>query len=238
MKSAKSVGRIVGGLLFVQLVLITAGFIFVMPITTPSYLQVAAAISLEIRTGVLLLTACGVITIGIAIAAFAVFRQHSQEMALLLLAVSVISFSMQAVDNMHMLSMLSLSQQYAQGGASGSDAFGLLATAMRSTRRFSHHTELLVIDLWFLVFFGLLFRLSLIPRALAGFGLLMTAIHLTGVALPPFVGYGSVSVLGYSLALGYLTIGTWLVWKGFEERPTEQDRFSASGTGGRCSPSP
>jgi len=227
MKSAKNVGRTIGVLLFLQLVLITAGFIFVMPISAPSYLQDAASLSGQIRTGVLLLTVCGLFTIGITVAAFAVFRQQSQTMALSLLALSVIWFVMQAVDDIHILSMLSLSQQHVQAG-SGNHVLDTLGAAMRSTRRFSHSTALLAIDLWFLMFFGLVFRFSLIPRALAGFGLLMAAIHLGGIALPPFVGYSGVSELGYSLALSYLTMGTWLVWKGFEERPHNHERSNVA----------
>ena len=221
MKTTERAGRAVGVLLFVQLVLITAGFILLAPITAPSFLQDAAGMSVQIRTAVLLLTACGLITIGIAATGFSVFRQNDPGMALALLALSAIWFSMQAIDNVHILSMLSLSQQHAKAGASGDDALGLVATAMRSTRKFSHCTALLAIDLWFVLFFSLLFRLSLIPRVLAAFGILMAAIHFAGVAAPPFVGYSSVGVFGYSLALSYLTIGTWLIWKGFKVRPRE-----------------
>ena len=54
-------------------------------------------------------------------------------------------FTQQAVDNIHLLSMLSLSQQYAQAG--GPDQLFLpLATAVGATRRWAHITELFVID--------------------------------------------------------------------------------------------
>lgn len=216
MRSAKRVGRIIGILLLAQLIVITAGFALLVPVTTPSFLQDAPANVVQIRAAVLLLTACSGITIGVAALGFPFFRQHDHVMALWLLALSVIWFSMQAIDNVHILSMLALSEQYARDGSPGSDLYAILGTAVRSARRFSHGTGLLAIDAWFLAFLVLLFRSSLVPRALAGFGFAMAAIHLTGVALPPFAGYGSVPVLGYALALSYLAIVTWLVAKGFE----------------------
>jgi hypothetical protein len=230
MRSAKSTGRIIGLLLFVQLVGLTLAFILLMPITTSAFLENAAGIAFQIRVAVFLLFANGALTVGIAIAAFPVLREYSYRMALWLLAFSIIWFSMQAVDNIHILSMLSLSQQYAQGGASKAELFGALATALRSTRRWAHYTELLVIDSWFFVFYGLLFRLSLVPRALAGFGVIMVIIHATGITLPVFLGYSIVPLMAYSLALSYLAMGTWLVVKGFEERQRPQPNNSFNPT--------
>jgi hypothetical protein len=218
MRSAKSTGRIVGVLLFVQLVVLALPFILLLPITTPDFLENAAGISSQIRVAVLLLFASSALTIGIAIAGFPVFREYSHRMALWFVAWSVIWFSVQAVDNINILSMLSLSQQYAQGGASSAELFGALAASVRSTRVWSHYTELLVIDAWFFVFYGLLFRFSLVPRALAGFALIMVVVHAAAISLPMFLGYGRVMVLAYSLTLSYLAVGTWLVVKGFDER--------------------
>jgi hypothetical protein len=219
MRSARSVGRIIGLLLFVQLVVMAVGFILLLPITTPAFLENAAGVSAQVRAAVLLLFANGALTVGIAIAGFPVFREYSHRMALWFLACSIIWFSMQAVDNIHILSMLSLSQQYAQGGAANAELYGALGELARTSRRWAHYTELLVIDSWFFVFYGLLFRLSLVPRALAGFGLAMVAVHTAGITLPVFLGYSNVLATAYSLTLGYLAVGGWLAVKGFTERP-------------------
>lgn len=216
MRPAKSVGRIIGMLLFVQLVGLTLPFILLMPITTTGFLENAAGLAFQIRVAVLLLFANGALAIGIAIAAFPVLRD-GYRMALWFLALSVIWFSMQAVDNAHILSMLSLSQRYAEGGASNAELFGALGALARSSRRWAHYTELLVIDTWFFVFYGLLFRLALVPRPLAGFGLIMVIVHAAGITLPMFIGYSSVPPLGFSLALSHLALGSWLVAKGFDE---------------------
>jgi Domain of unknown function (DUF4386) len=219
MRPARSVGRIVGVLLFAQLAVLTLGFISLLPIATPAFLAEAAGSSFQIRAAVLLLFASGALTVGIAVAGFPIFREQSWRLALSFLALSVIWFSAQAVDNVHILSMLSLSQRHVEGGAANAELSGALAELARSSRRWAHYTGLLVIDGWFFVFYGLLFRLSLVPRALAGFGLAMVAVHTAGITLPVFLGYSNVLETAYSLTLSYLAVGGWLAAKGFAERP-------------------
>jgi hypothetical protein len=185
--------------------------------TTGDFLEKAAGIALQVRVAVLLLFANGALTIAIAVAAFPVLRDQGQRMALWLPAFSVIWFAMQAVDNAHILSMLSLSQRYAEGGAPNVELFGALGALARSSRVWAHYTELLVIESWFFVFYGVLFRSSLVPRLLAGFGLVMVIVHAVGITLPKFIGYGSMPTLGFSLALSHIALGGWLVAKGFDE---------------------
>jgi hypothetical protein len=208
----------VGILLFAHLVGITVGFILLIPITSPEFLQNTAAISSQIRAAVFLLFATSALTIGISIYVFSVFREHSYRMALWLIAFSIIWFSMQAVDNQHILSMMSLSQQYVEGGGSNAEVFRILATAVRAERKWSHYTELLVIDVWFFLFYLIMFRFTLVPRALSGFALAMVLVHTVAIALPVLMGYTQVLMLAYSMALSYLVMGTWLVVKGFADR--------------------
>jgi hypothetical protein len=211
-----------GVLLFVQLVGLTLPFILLLPITTPDFLTAAAPAAGQIRAAVLLLFANGGLTIGIAVAAFPFLCQRSYRMTLGLLAVSVLWFAMQAVDNVHILSLLSLSQRYVDSGATNAELLDALGAAARSTRRWAHYTELLVIESWFFAFYGLLFRLSLVPRPLAGFGLLMVLVHAAGITLPTFLGRDSVPAMAYSLALSSLAVNGWLLVKGFAEEPPEE----------------
>lgn len=219
MRSTKSVGRIIGILLFVQLAGLIVPFVLLMPATTSGFLENAAGFASQIKVAVFHLFANGAVTIGIAIAAFPVLREYSVRMALWFLALSIIWFSMQAVDNAHILSMLSLSQQYAEAGASNAELFQTLGAVVRSTRRWVHYTELLVIDAWIFMLYIFLYRFALVPRALAAFGLITVIIHTTGITLPMFLGYPSVPLMGFALALSHTALALWLLVKGFEERP-------------------
>jgi hypothetical protein len=210
-----------GVLLFVQLVGLTLPFILLLPITAPDFLTAAAPAAGQIGAAVLLLFANGALTIGIAVAAFPFLCERSYRMTLGLLAVSVLWFAMQAVDNVHILSLLSLSQRYVDAGTANAELLGALGAAARSTRRWAHYTELLVIESWFFAFYGLLYRLSLVPRPLAGFGLLMVLVHAAGITLPTFLGRDSMPAMAYSLALSSLAVNGWLLVKGFAEGPPE-----------------
>jgi hypothetical protein len=225
MRSAKSVGRLIGMLLFVQLAGLIVPFVLLHPLTTGprDFLANAAGASLQIKVAVFLLFANCALTIGITIAAWPVFRQYSEAMALWLVAASVIMFSLQAVDNAHMLSMLSLSQQYAQAGGPD-ELFQTLAAVVGSTRRWVHFTELLVIDCWIFLLYISLWRSALVPRALAVFGLLTVMLHFTGIPLRGFLGYSLVTLMGVPMGLSHLALAVWLITKGFKERFPSQVR--------------
>jgi len=210
-------------LLFVQLSGLIVPFVLLRPLTTGprDFLPNAAGTSLQIKVAVLLLFANCALTIGITIAAWPVFRQYSERMALWLVAASVIMFSLQAVDNAHILSMLSLSQEYAQADGAG-ELFQTLAAVAGSTRRWVHFTELLVIDSWIFLLYSVLYRFALVPRALAAFGLLTVMLHFTGIPLPAFLGYSIVTLMGVTMGLSHLALALWLMVKGFEERIPSQ----------------
>ncbi len=147
MKSAKSVGRIIGVLLFVQLAGLIVPFVLLQSLTRGprDYVANAAGFSSQIKVAVFLLFANCALTIGISIVGWPVFRRYSERMAILLVALSVIMFSLQAVDNAHIISMVSLSQQYAQVGGAD-ELFQTFAAVVGSTRRWAHYSELLVCE--------------------------------------------------------------------------------------------
>lgn len=218
MKFAKSLSRLIGALLLVQLAGLIVPFVLLHPITTGSRdsLTNAAGASLQIKVAVFLLFANCALTIGISIAAWPLFRQYSERMALWLLAASVLMFALQAVDNAYILSMVSLSRQYAETGGSV-DLFQALSAMLGSTRRWVHFTELLVIDGWIFLLYSILFRFGLIPRALAAFALLTVILHFTGIPLPGFLGYRIVTLMGVPMAFGHIAVALWLITKGFTE---------------------
>jgi hypothetical protein len=64
------------------------------------------------------------------------------------------------VDNAHILSMLSLSQQYTEAGAAKSESFQALALVVGAARKWSHYSFLLTVGCWILLLFTLLFSAS------------------------------------------------------------------------------
>lgn len=217
MKSAKRIGRVIGLLMLVQLSGLIVPFVMLLPIAQgPSgFLADSAAHAFQIRLGAILLIANCALTIGISISAFPIFRQYSEALAILLVGVSVIMFSLQAVDNSHILSMLSLSQRFAEDGGQN-DLLQILAATVGSTRKWAHHSELVAIDAWIFIFYSMLYRFRAVPRGLALFGILTVLLHFTGIVVPLWLGYPSVTLLGATMALGHIVLGFWLAVKGFE----------------------
>lgn len=216
MRSAKITGRIIGGLLVVQLAGLMVPFILLHPLQQPpGFLQHAAPVSFQIRVAVLLFFANCALTIAITIIALPVFRQFSQPMAISLFAASIIMFLLQTADNVHLLSMVSLSQQYASAGSRDSQLFQAAAIAVGEARKWTHYSELLAIDAWMLLFYGLALRSAIVPRALALLALLTVVLHTTGISLPLLLGSHAVMALGVPMAFGQLAVATWLLAKGF-----------------------
>lgn len=215
MLTPRTVGRIIGLLLFIQLALLILPFVLLLPLTTPDFLVTAAGHATRIRTAVLLLYGTGALTVGIALLAYPFVRRSGSWMTLALLAASVLVLGLQAVDNGHILTLLSLSQRYAAEIAARAE-LAVAGEVVRAARRWAHYTGLLAIEAWFALFYFALFRQSLVPRALAAFGVLMAVVHAAAVTLPAFAGSSGMSALAPSLGLAHVAAGSWLLAKGLK----------------------
>jgi hypothetical protein len=215
-----SVGRTVGVLLLLHLAAgLTVPFVLLHPLQGPAgFLPTAAGHSAEVRAAVLLLFVGSALSVAIAIAALPVFGRHSLAMGLWLLGLAVAAFSLQAVDNGALLSMLSLSQEYAKVDAAKVELFQALAVVVGSARKWTHYTSLLVVGSWIFLLCSLLYRFRLVPRALAAFGLVGSVLQITGVTLPGILGYPPEVRLAMPLAPAYVALAVWLMVKGFGAR--------------------
>ena len=116
MKSPKSTGRIIGILLLVHLITgLTTPYIILRPLSAPlTFAANDPSKSILVRLTVMLLFIGGAVTIAIAVAAWPIFRQYSYGLALWLVALAVVNFSLQCVENAAWMSMFTLSQDYAR----------------------------------------------------------------------------------------------------------------------------
>ena len=216
MGSFARTGRVVGGLLLLQLAGLIVPFILLQPLTgsPQAYLAGAAGAAMQIKLAVLLLFLNGVLTVGLSIVMYGVERDRREPLSLALLAASVVMLLLQAVDNAHILTMLSLSEQVA-GAAGPAAPYGALATMAATTRRWVHYTELLAIDGWILLLYVTLQRLGLVPRELTMLGVLTVLLHLVAIPLRRFAGASPITWMGVPMAFSHVLLGAWLVAKGF-----------------------
>ncbi|MGH8175906.1 MAG: DUF4386 domain-containing protein [Steroidobacter sp.] len=220
MKSEKNVGRLIGVLLVVQMLAeVLINLVLLGPVITvaPGFLVNAAANSLQVSLAVLIGLMGGALSVGIAITALPVFRQYSYAMALWILALAIVGFSLAVVENSAVMSMLSLSKAHAKANAADAALFETLRVVVASARNWAHYTHLLVGGGMFLVFYSLLYRFALIPRVLAGFGLIAVSLQMTAVAMPLF-GYPVMMLMLMPVGLAHLSVALWLSVRGFETK--------------------
>src|SRR5262249_43496506 len=141
--SARSAGRCIGVLLIVQAVLsYVEYFVLLTSLSGASgYLEKAATDASRIQVAVLLGLVNGALRVGIAIAAWEVFRRHSQAMALWFLALSIVGLSLMAMENVSILTMLSLSQEAVKAGSP--EGFQAAGRSAQSTRYWAHYMSLI-----------------------------------------------------------------------------------------------
>jgi hypothetical protein len=220
MSTGKGAGRAVGILLVIHM---AAGLIVPFVLLdrvrgSAGLLANAAGNAGQMRAAVLMLFAGSAMAIGITVAALPVFRRYSSAMALWLLALAVTAFTLQAVDNTALLTLLSLSQEYATADAAKAELLQAQSVVAGSARRWAHYSALLAVGCWIFLLYSLLFRFRLVPRTLAGFGLIASLGQITGVTLRGLLGYAPMTVLAMPLAPAYVALAVWLMVKGFDER--------------------
>lgn len=230
MESPKTMGRVLGFLVLTHLVVgLMVPFIMLDRVKRVAGLVAAAAASpSQVRAAVLLLFLGSAVALAMAIAVFPIFRRHSRTVALWLLAVAIIGFSLQAVDNAAILSALSLSQEYARADASKLELFQGLALAVNAARKWTHYCSLLFMVTWILLFCAALFRFRLVPRWLAGLTLAASALQIYGVTLRGLLGYPPETRLAMPLAPAYVALAIWLIAKGFDERHRQVEQPAAA----------
>lgn len=222
MTSARRTSQIIGVMLLAHLVTgLILPYVLLRPLSVPpaGFLEAAAGMSSQVRLNVLVLFVGGAIPVGIAVAVWPLVRQRGYALRLWLLALAVVNLSLQVVENGHWLSMLSLSEAYAEAGAADAGRFQSLAIVVRSAWKWAHYSHIMVVVGWLFVLYGLLFRTAMVPRALAAMGLVATILQVTGITLPVFLDYRMPypALFGMPLGLVNLALASWLMAKGLRE---------------------
>jgi len=221
MGSYKNVGTIVGALLLTMLV---AGpienFVLMGPVVAaPGFLVNAAAHATSVSLAVMLSFGLCLASIAIAAVSYPLFRLQAPMLALWFFALTLAGVATSLIENMTMMSMLSLSQSFVAANGASPELYEGLRGMVGKARNWAHYTNLLVSGATILVLFGLLFRARLVPRLLAGFGMVGALLQLYSVGRP-FFGAEVLFPLLMPLGLAYLATSVWLLWKGFAEPPS------------------
>lgn len=222
-------GRTVGLLWLVQLLgAYVLNALILRPILAPpGFLPNAAAEPWRLPTAMLLNLALAALLPTIAIVAWPVFSRHSPRLALAQLCAATVAVALSAVENVGLFVMQRLSAAAAAAAstaaslASSPDALAggprLVAAAVRNG---AHFSSIFVAAGTILLFYVILYRARLVPRALAALAALAAVSQMTGIGQAFFRGSVDFRFL-MPIAVLQLAATVWLLVKGFAPRATE-----------------
>lgn len=219
MSSAKTIGRTMGVLLLLQGVIgatVNFGLLGAAITGPPGFLINAAENPTRMSLAVLLMIGAGFVSIGLSTTAFPLFRRYSSRAALAYVAISGAGLALAAVEAATIMSMLTLSHEYAKASADDVRQFEISGTVVRFARYWAHYTHLLVGSGTLFLVYTTLYRFALVPRMLAGLGAASVLLQMTGLTMP-FFGYRVNFYLLAPMGVCHLILAVWLMAKGFGE---------------------
>ena len=223
MASAKTAGRTMGILLFVQAIIgstVNFGLLGATITGSPGFLVKAAQYPNRMSIAALLLIVAGFISIAISTTVFPIFRRYTLRGALAYVVLTGAGLALVAVEASTIMSMLTISQQYTSAAGADARYYEIVGTAVRYDRYWAHYPNLIVGSGTLLLVYSILFRFNLVPRLLTGVGMAAIVLQLIGLSMP-FFGYRVNFYLLTPMGICHIILAIWLVAKGFYERADE-----------------
>ncbi len=211
----RKTARIVGGLILTATATYMLGSGLLESILdAPDYLLHVQLNSAQVVTGVLLefVDAAAVAAIGIML--FPILRKHNEAIALGYAGTRIIECLLLIVAGISSLSLITLSQGYAQAGAPDASYFQALGTLVVAQSGLAFQMAMIALGLGSLPFCYLLYRSRLIPRSMSVLGLIGYAALLIGSLLEVF-GHDLAMIHYLPGGLFELVLPIWLIVKGF-----------------------
>ncbi len=231
MEAVNRAGRVVGAILLVQMVGgAMLNFVLEAPLfDAPGFLLNAASYPRQLGLAVLLGVLLEALWVAIAIAMFPLLWPRARSVALWLVVLAAVVLAAAVVEGIGVMSMVSVSQAHARASAGEREVLQAVRVVVASGRNWAHFSARLLDGVTILVFYCALFRFALVPRALAGFGVVAAVLMLGSIALP-FFGRDVVFPLLAPLGLSQLIVAAWLLAKGFRRTPPPGGRQAGGGS--------
>ena len=154
---------------------------------------------------------------GIAIALYAVLKERNVGLALGSVIFRALEAAFYMVGTVCLLSLLTLGQRFAAAGAADRAALQAIGDLLVSVRDHAGLLAVFAFCVGAFMYYTLLFQSRLIPRWLAGFGVVAIISMLTACVLALFSGNRITSYipLAAPIAVQEIVLGIWLIVKGF-----------------------
>lgn len=222
METNKNAAKIVGLLLLLNFAIGVFTNLFILgplTFTDDNLIKISGNANLLILA-VLLCLISGVMYVGIALMLWPIFKLINQKLALMFLGFSIISFTIITLDSLSILTLLSISKEYATGNSIDTNYLKTLGTVFSAVRMWAHLLVILVGCVSLFLFYYLFFRSKQIPRFISVFGLLGVVLMLTAALIDIF-GQGLYMFLFLPAGIVQVLVAVWLMVKGFNKPSVE-----------------
>jgi hypothetical protein len=197
---------------------IMAGVLSVVPvIDTPDYLVQITAHAGQVTAGAFFQFLMMAAYVGMAITLYPILKRHNESLALGYIGFRIVAAAFIVIGVILLLLLLTLSQEFVKAGAPASSHFQTVGEILRTGRDLVNHVGMtLVLSMGGILFYFLLYQTELVPRWLAGWGLVGTAVTIVASCLFLFrvVGLTTSVYMTFLLALQELVFAVWLIAKG------------------------
>lgn len=214
-KSNKTLERIVG-ILF--LFIFVSGIVVYQVLQGPilfsdKFLTSTSENSNNIIISILLLFLSGLVSVTISAVLFPIFKKHNLTLAVLYLASCIIGFIAISIDNISVLSILELSQEYVKN--ENSNFMNSFGNVLYKKHWWSHYLSLLISCFPVLVLFYTLYTSKLIPKIISIIGLIAGTLMFIEILSSIFGNSISMNML-IPIGLIQLIFPLWLIIKGLK----------------------
>jgi Domain of unknown function (DUF4386) len=214
----KNTGRIVGTLFLLTLILGMYNNLFLLgPISfSKDFLNSVGTNSNAVISSVLLSLFTGICSLAIDILLYNIFKQYSKTLAMAYLIFGVIKFSFGIVDNAAVFTLLSVSNEFLQSGATDVNLYKTLGNIIVNAREMTHLIDILFGLFCYFLFFYLMLRTKLLPIFLIIFGFIASISGVSEMILNLYgINHKWHIFMLLPLALCQLLFSIWLIIKGF-----------------------
>jgi hypothetical protein len=211
--------RLIGALFLAGFLSYGVGFALVTSVTgAPDFLATISAHQTTLVLGALLMLLNSVVDVGKGVLFFPILEHHGKRTALAYLAAMIVEVVFLAVGVLALLMIGPLSSQH---GVDAGVANGL-GSLLTQSNTMAYQIAEMTLGFGAVFLCVLLFRTRLIPRFLAGWGVIGYAMLLAG-AIAEIFGFHIGLLLSIPGGLFEVALGCWLLIKGFQAEAYGQD---------------
>jgi hypothetical protein len=185
----------------------------------PDYLGKMLANENQVILGGLLVLFSAFACAGIAIWLYPILKKHHEALALGSVGFRVVESILYIVGVVGLLSLLTLSHEYAKAGAANASLFQVSGITLLAIKEWAGELSVVAFTVGALMYYYVFYRSKLVPRWLSGWGFLAAAASLAAALLSisgQIAPFSTIFIM-FQLPIGLqeYTLAVWLIVKGF-----------------------